>query len=750
MAQTAAGTSAPKQPASSSKGQSHQKRTKKQKESSSKGREAQGAKAKSKGASLEERVVGVVNHLAGDMGALQEDDRATVERLDVLSSYHDSLQGRHKKDVAKRDQTEEYLSNLTQAVNEMKEQDRADVEELGQSKDQLNSDVGAATSDLEILLKDRQDLNDYISEKSGETYDSVKSNHQKKQKAIRAFLLNTLQVSDSNNVGIYKENEVLRKKAITLREKVKQKFLNNDGISDEEITALCQDYDDLLDKHASIFKQLDEEANANVDEFNKHVELWKRLFTEGMNLERQCDDIDYDLEDLTDQANRLQKMKGDLDHSYGDYVGKIRYVTEQQKGIIDEIRNDISTTKSDINNLRREHDNAEAQLAVESKPYARGRFTKNDNVLETATNDYISVHGDRRRVQEGAEGTYDDWLAANKDLIGKGYADYEVGQRDRGTIMRIQDIMEQINQSNHEIEGLLADMQRIDREKGINTHRGVVSTDMSSDISDLRTRLDEQLSKRERIIVELKDYYALHISKVDIYGRQKEDIDLLERDIEDLRVFLREKYTNEEQELEDLYHEIEEHKERLRVVINEINEIRILIIEEEHHNDIKRNLLRNRDEYIERLKIAIGDASKKPKPVQNVVYMVTPGDDIDAILAEKMRDFGISIPLTRLGGGFYLFGTRKIFAKIMNGKLVVRVGGGYMIIDEFLATYSDMELIRINKMMENEDVDVYEELKVYKKYKDENPEAFKGVNAKKRTLIRSPKSKMTPQERGKF
>jgi hypothetical protein len=31
-----------------------------------------------------------------------------------------------------------------------------------------------------------------------------------------------------------------------------------------------------------------------------------------------------------------------------------------------------------------------------------------------------------------------------------------------------------------------------------------------------------------------------------------------------------------------------------------------------------------------------------------------------------------------------MFGSRKVFAKIMNDKLVIRVGGGFMLIDEFL------------------------------------------------------------------
>ena len=39
-----------------------------------------------------------------------------------------------------------------------------------------------------------------------------------------------------------------------------------------------------------------------------------------------------------------------------------------------------------------------------------------------------------------------------------------------------------------------------------------------------------------------------------------------------------------------------------------------------------------------------------------------------------------------------MFGSRKIFAKIMNDKLVIRVGGGYMIITEFLQTYGNAEV----------------------------------------------------------
>jgi hypothetical protein len=58
------------------------------------------------------------------------------------------------------------------------------------------------------------------------------------------------------------------------------------------------------------------------------------------------------------------------------------------------------------------------------------------------------------------------------------------------------------------------------------------------------------------------------------------------------------------------------------------------------------------------------------------------------------------VPIRKVGNGFYLFGTKKIYAKILNGKLVIRVGGGFMIIEEFIATYADAEMLKISKMSE--------------------------------------------------
>ena len=61
------------------------------------------------------------------------------------------------------------------------------------------------------------------------------------------------------------------------------------------------------------------------------------------------------------------------------------------------------------------------------------------------------------------------------------------------------------------------------------------------------------------------------------------------------------------------------------------------------------------------------------------------------MLAEYLELNDCPVPIQKISEGNYLFGSRKIFAKIMNGQLVVRVGGGYMGINEFIDAYGQSE-----------------------------------------------------------
>ena len=58
-------------------------------------------------------------------------------------------------------------------------------------------------------------------------------------------------------------------------------------------------------------------------------------------------------------------------------------------------------------------------------------------------------------------------------------------------------------------------------------------------------------------------------------------------------------------------------------------------------------------------------------------------------MAKHLNASQYFIDVRALGDGHYMLGNKKIFAKIVADKLVVKQGGGFMLIDEFIKNYSE-------------------------------------------------------------
>lgn len=83
------------------------------------------------------------------------------------------------------------------------------------------------------------------------------------------------------------------------------------------------------------------------------------------------------------------------------------------------------------------------------------------------------------------------------------------------------------------------------------------------------------------------------------------------------------------------------------------------------------------------------------------VYIPVREDDVDKRLAEYINNYPdrskLKIMFMRESEGIYLFGTRKIYVRVEQGKIIIRVGGGYLTIDEFLDIYTPVELERLER-----------------------------------------------------
>ena len=101
----------------------------------------------------------------------------------------------------------------------------------------------------------------------------------------------------------------------------------------------------------------------------------------------------------------------------------------------------------------------------------------------------------------------------------------------------------------------------------------------------------------------------------------------------------------------------------------------------------------------------------------------------------------VSVPIRRMEQGFYLFGTRKIYAKVLNNKLVVRVGGGYMHIDEFIHQYTPLEVDKIER------TDVIERFSMKQKIQKISTQGAE--RAVETSPIRSPRKPQSPERNQK-
>lgn len=85
------------------------------------------------------------------------------------------------------------------------------------------------------------------------------------------------------------------------------------------------------------------------------------------------------------------------------------------------------------------------------------------------------------------------------------------------------------------------------------------------------------------------------------------------------------------------------------------------------------------------------------------LYKPLKGDVVDEMFANCLNKAKVEIDVQRISANNYMFGTKKILAKIINGQLVIRVGGGYMNADEFIEQYSKIEMMKIIRLEEHKE-----------------------------------------------
>jgi hypothetical protein len=83
------------------------------------------------------------------------------------------------------------------------------------------------------------------------------------------------------------------------------------------------------------------------------------------------------------------------------------------------------------------------------------------------------------------------------------------------------------------------------------------------------------------------------------------------------------------------------------------------------------------------------------------VYIPVKADSTDKKLAEFINNYPerskLKIMFMRESEGVYQFGTKRVAVKVEKDNIKIRVGGGFLSIDEFLDQYTPVELEKLER-----------------------------------------------------
>ena len=223
-------------------------------------------------------------------------------------------------------------------------------------------------------------------------------------------------------------------------------------------------------------------------------------------------------------------------------------------------------------------------------------------------------------------------------------------------------------------------------EEIIKTKIGIF-TEMIKDLSHLIDGNSKAI-RNEEAIADLK--LVTEVWERDIYQKKRVEIDT-HVDIGNLEGMI-DKQNDEivarnqqiqvlQKELEDAMLDLDDFKNESAERDRKVNDIKKQI------QDLKDERARAEAEEAERRRQASEVEPIQPKPAPVVAkYKAMKGDPVDEKMAEWINRYNLDVPLIRLDqeikGEYrrYQFGSRKIQAKILNDKLVIKVGGGFMLI----------------------------------------------------------------------
>ncbi|CDW71764.1 UNKNOWN [Stylonychia lemnae] len=625
-----------------------------------------------------------------------EPRRVSIQKkLAKVKAIKDEVQ----KIAKQREQLEEAVNKYTDAQLDAL-QDLVQLQAIIEENQKVAEDIKQLSNTL-------QDTNRKLDERRQRTQDAeIRKHTQKhlrdvdelsKQMALQAEMVDRFEdhvqstIADekqsSKDKNISPELQALQKVLEELKNKLNDFKVKYNGTGND-IKNIAKD---IKDKDLENTEPLPNMA-AIIDRLSKVSGELKQLKIEADNLQKQIEanagklgsmDVDKKLKRLLDLLVDAQKVKDtmdaikrviDLTDSYNGYTSD-----DDDEGFFNKMNDNSKNLRDDLQKelARFEELEKDIRQIIEELVFAK---EKNDGNIDQETQDRINNTIDKVK---GVYRVAND----NKESIDKN----AVNNKDK--------------MSSHTLE------QKVQRRK--------------NELEDIDRICNENLEK----INEVKELIDIEVENVSndekFYGKYANDLKAKHADLDKITT----KIGSSHKFFKNILVDNEQLSQEIQATNGEPEgKVDKRLDHFDQHLIIKKRLNHAKQQYpyegfgreIRDIEKDIEDMmNKKPKKAAAPAYKAVAGDDIDAMLASMLNNSGESVELKRLGGGFYMFGNKKIYCKLMNGKLVVRVGGGYVGIEEFIRIYMKEKAKKVGDKYEiSREVDEDAIIKQDKKQKD--------------------------------
>ena len=455
---------------------------------------------------------------------------------------------------------------------------------------------------------------------------------------------------------------------------------------DEKFKSAKTDFNNYVNEAESGKKHVED----GLTDLRKKVSIRKN---ENSVLQKDIKDNENEISRLNNEIGKLSKdiellkkrnedgirvFEGDRFKNEGDIIELKKKAVENEHEV-SKLKILIEKSKNELEYLNSEKDKAKGQGATKKLE----EFNSSINDAERKT----------KLLKDELDNLNKEWK--DRVSVSSKLASIPPSKSDGAeTTKRINMLTKELTNKTRELEDLRSQKSVMERELADD---GSLLDDkiqrQRDELDELNRKYLSTLEEKNNIYEELSDqakklraYNDAILKNAEQIATQKQEIEFLKKELEQRAKLSNDaKYASSARR--DLLIQLREEIAEKNRVIDNLEDAKGEV------DDLDRQL-KDKESVIKELEAQVRNKPRGARAVVKDTVKVertSGGDKVDEYLAEYLEQNDCPVPIQKISEGNYLFGTRKIFAKIMNGQLVVRVGGGYMGIDEFIESYGQSE-----------------------------------------------------------